>query len=104
MRPHSVRAHTPGPWAVTDAAVVRRIDGEIAIPVADVRIPWAVGQTPHKALREQTANARLIAAVPELLEALERVADYLDRCVCAQIAGAEAEADAVHAAIAKADP
>ena len=59
--------HTPGPWTMG----VMEEDG-----------PWCVGNSECVALAKMTgapgphheANARLIAAAPELLEALEKIA------------------------------
>lgn len=58
-------AHTPGPWVVDPytgiAKEIRINDGEILLDYDDVD---------HAA---QEANARLIAAAPDLLEALEKI-------------------------------
>lgn len=57
--------HTPGPWAAFDTAVVAPA---YEMPVA--RVSNGIRGNPWT--REaRTANARLIAAAPELLEALE---------------------------------
>ena len=57
-------AHTPGPWSVGDDA------GNGVVPLADVPVPDVVvamlPSTHH-------ANARLIAAAPDLLAALKQV-------------------------------
>lgn len=72
--------HTPGPWAAksvtTDGVIGRKvyihsvehmpIDEPLALMIADER----EGANPE-------ANARLIAAAPEMLEALEAVNDAL---------------------------
>lgn len=63
--------HTPGPWHVgrdtkTNLPVIMAIDGPV---IAEVT-PWA----------STTADAHLIAASPELLEACERIYDWwMDR-------------------------
>lgn len=54
--------HTPGPWVV--------IEGRFA---------WTIGKWPYRIaeisnVAEYKANARLIAAAPDLLEALEQIA------------------------------
>lgn len=87
--------HTPGPWAVYHD----HPDADTAKSLAHIR---ALGAEPHlneiasvyccDIATEQTANARLIAAAPELLEALNSVLPYVN-------AG---EALIVRAAIAKA--
>ena len=73
----SATKHTPGPWATR-----RSLDGSgdvgitapgvlnvIAECFADMRRPGEF------ATDEASANARLIAAAPEMLEALDRIAD-----------------------------
>lgn len=60
--------HTPGPWqADSDAYVVNEYNQVIADVFINDDDNW----------RERAANARLIAAAPELLAALQAVADYL---------------------------
>ena len=77
--------HTPGPWAIEpDALGESSIVTDNGGTIADV-----YGRNP--------ANARLIAAAPDLLAALQAVADYW--------AGGDVPADidaAMRAAIAKA--
>ena len=59
--------HTPGPWRVKkrkmDARIFGNVDGG---PIATVHYVIENASNPH-----DEANARLIAAAPELLEALE---------------------------------
>ena len=57
----SITKHTLGPWRVESGPYYRaiRVDGEV---IADVR---QIGRSFNE------SNARLIAAAPELLEALE---------------------------------
>ena len=55
--------HTPGPWEVDDRLITAQCsddDGEYVEVVAQAHVP---------------ANARLIASAPELLAALERIAE-----------------------------
>jgi hypothetical protein len=61
---HPVGRHTPGPWVVMKRpwAVVVVADNGEALPICDAG-------RPHVA--EEAANAGLIAAAPELLEALQ---------------------------------
>lgn len=57
--------HTPGPWGASVGA------GHVAImtgPTIDTVLAYGVTSTP-----EGVANARLMAAAPEMLEALERL-------------------------------
>jgi hypothetical protein len=58
--------HTPGPWTVTDAVAD---DGELLFHEirADRKTLASTWARPH------IANARLIAAAPELLAVLERI-------------------------------
>lgn len=72
--------HTPGPWkvrAIPDGTRLSVIDanGEW---VADAR-PWSMSQ---RALYEQAANARLIAAAPQLLEVCRRAVAGLSTGAC----------------------
>lgn len=65
--------HTPGPWYYdgpslnTGAHIIHVAEGEIAEAFAS----W-------NSETEATANARLIAAAPELLDALESACDMLE--------------------------
>lgn len=79
--------HTPGPWAKF-GSVIRSLAGSDR-KVADVRIIDAEGQ----------ANAKLIAAAPDLLEALE---DLLSRCESLSVDGVGPQKVAARQAIAKA--
>jgi hypothetical protein len=65
--------HTPGPWKAVDVTsektlVYRRID-------AGKKNVGFAGSYKQRDTTEAEANARLIAAAPELLEALELIAD-----------------------------
>lgn len=81
--------HTPGPWTVNDVSI--EADGGL------VALAYARGKGSMK------ANARLIAAAPELLEALKAVERhndnpcrfdaYVDRIVIDAIAKAEGRQD-----------
>lgn len=72
---------TPGPWIVGETVKCNR--GIRAIPIENNEgyvIAEAEYMRDHKGLRERTqANARLIAAAPELLEALKEVVRISDR-------------------------
>ena len=67
--------HTPGPWSLTSFDGTR---------MAEVRVDGKLACLLHSFSRNSTledeANARLIAAAPDLLEALE---DLIDLCKCA---------------------
>lgn len=61
--------HTPGPWRVGDAGMTvfgpKQPDGSLPKRIAEVGNPRAILTSDNT-----KANARLIAAAPELLEAL----------------------------------
>ena len=65
-----MKAHTPGPWHVSRSGIDRLVyaDSEHAFDLAIVR---SGGDDD-----EVNANARLIAAAPDLLAALKWVIDY----------------------------
>lgn len=69
--------HTPGPWAVNPFCAQvdcqKFCDDGTLVPVC--RLLWP---TKYCSEDETEANARLIAAAPELLEALERIAQHTD--------------------------
>lgn len=67
-------AHSPGPWIAVHCA---DDGGEFSIHAANgIHVALSIGGT-----KSEAANARLIAAAPELLEALEEaenaLADYI---------------------------
>ena len=67
--------HTPGPWthkATASLGPQYAVYGESDRTGRDVAVVYNNGN-------EAEANARLIAAAPELLEALEKAADWLSR-------------------------
>lgn len=66
----SEATHTPGPWAIGKYGKVTTPDGETLL-VDGVSLP--MNHDP-----EAIANARLIAAAPELLEALEKMLEYAE--------------------------
>lgn len=83
--------HTPGPWAIEEGDRETHIVGGEAILAYCPDWPCAP--------QEQEANARLIAAAPELLEAAESLLDVVGvRIDDPRIA----QFDALRAAIAKA--
>jgi hypothetical protein len=95
-------SHTPGPWCVRDIPSKERYVG----PSSDGGAP-SVAIIPARASRsdaEQAANARLIAAAPELLEVLSIALELLHNV--APCTGQEdilsGCVDAARAAIAKA--
>ena len=85
--------HTPGPWRVVDSWNDYMVEGQNG-----EEIIWQDG--PHETPTINEANARLIAAAPDLLDALVMVLDdpnALDgrprtyEIVCAAIAKAKGE-------------
>ena len=73
--------HTPGPWTVNDQLTFLIIHGPEGEHIAETGA-WRhdVCQISNRKRAEMQANARLIAAAPELLEALEMVRDADDDC------------------------
>ena len=94
----SANIHTPGPWAHGQQGCE---SGWIEITAADDRNPVACatpakpGTAEERRDAETRANARLIAAAPELLEALQELLASVEGVPC----GPEAKC---RAAIAKA--
>ena len=87
--------YTQGPWTMLKAAT--QVDGayDFAICRADSQIiAEAFGRSSDKDYHDAEANARLIAAAPELLEALKAIASEHREC---------SATDAARAAIAKAE-
>jgi len=70
-----VSKHTPGPWALEPASMgfggVYGPDGEIVFALAYAR-------PDERPEAECEANAHLIAAAPEMLEALREALEYFD--------------------------
>ena len=66
----SKKKHTPGPWAIREnsATIIAKDKGDCWVTRAK-----AYGHNPE----EITANARLIAAAPEMLNALKEAHDFL---------------------------
>jgi hypothetical protein len=68
--------HTPGPWQLVRGAVRDQYDTiEGIVGAEDRRIMR--GCHPFRADEEQLANARLIAAAPEMLEALKYAVEFI---------------------------
>ena len=77
----NTNAHTPGPWWVYNEGsrfpgIEARLNGSVVVYGNDKEIEGVKGRTHAEAL----ANARLIAAAPELLAALEMVLEYAEDC------------------------
>ena len=67
--------HTPGPWAVNPLwpCNVNTEDRELEIACTGESITIGGGHPPTE---QREANARLIAAAPELLELIQKVSDF----------------------------
>jgi len=112
MNPENRAAHTPGPWTYDGD----NIDGRIGVVAHDVAGAPMVCDTwagrhykthdpdcHHISDDEEEANARLIAAAPELLEALNELLEQIHYIGIADWHGAEGLSLAeARAAIAKA--
>ena len=66
--------HTPGPWVTSFSDVVRDSKGR---KIADCELT-PFDERPEPANREDIANALLIAAAPDMLEALEFLMEQYD--------------------------
>lgn len=66
-------AHTPGPWRANSSWIEAP---QMALRVAAV--DWPKRGTAPKSKEEAEANARLIAAAPEMLEALKGIEHFAD--------------------------
>ena len=86
--------HTPGPWVVRESSCG-------SVGTASMLIAMAYGDDPDcKADDRMAANARLIAAAPELLGALKAICDEQD---ANEGYATPATYDAARAVIAKAE-
>lgn len=92
-------APTPGPWSWEEGQpqIVAEWNGKshCIASVADSRLGWHEDRICEG--REKGANARLIAAAPQLLEALKAAVSQLERM------GSDGLSSGAYAAIAKAE-
>ena len=90
--------HTPGPWCTGEqGGDYQQVTG-CGFIIATVNSWWKVVESAQTKRLRMEADARLIAAAPDLLEALEKlVSDMHDTCGIHPQAG-----DQARAAIAKA--
>lgn len=89
--------HTPGPWTAHEETKYRRAEvthNERGDPIAEVFGPSA---------DQRQANARLIAAAPEMLTALRDAENWLGELDAGPDTGAQALIAELRAAIAKAE-
>jgi hypothetical protein len=68
--------HTPGPWHKDDCGALRGSNGARVI-VSGLGLAFLTGYVSEQDKAEMEANARLIAAVPDLLEALKACEPYV---------------------------
>ncbi len=70
----AVQEHTPGPWVVVNGGTIRADGGKRPVAMCHCSAVWNTSDsTPTRF--ECEANARLIAAAPELLEACRSALD-----------------------------
>ena len=71
--------HTPGPWRVFEVPEFKRSDpAKVGVGRDDgADIAHCSGFDSQRSKEEELANARLIAAAPELLAACERALNWL---------------------------
>jgi hypothetical protein len=100
--------HTPGPWKVQALSVegqeiILRTHGEMTIGAPE---SYAVASVPlrHVSINGQLANARLIAAAPDMLEALKGIlANFHESVTTAESLAEFPALQAVAQAIAQAE-
>jgi hypothetical protein len=88
--------HTPGPWLISERVKTARLDNALMVRPADHH-NYEYGATAIIATSE--ADARLVAAAPELLESLQQLIEWFDSDSKEPI---EAPLDVARAAISKA--
>ncbi len=72
-------AHTPGPWQVWDA--MEGNTAKLHVGIVQQNGSVRLASLPNmSAIGEDEANARLIAAAPEMLEALEAITGLIRDC------------------------
>ena len=98
-------AHTPGPWTLFPAPRGVAIDGPCRVTIAWCGENASFGENSYKISRDEAlANARLVGAAPDLLEALIMIRDADDDCARDGLQTIPAPARAkIDAAIAKAE-
>jgi hypothetical protein len=103
----STAAHTPGPWAIGRITVGMCSDADVVQPNGDLVAIVAGGNWLPDTIPDEvvSANARLIAAAPDLLAALKHAQEAMawhGGCDFEAADGKRAE-DVIAAAIAKAE-
>ena len=73
-----MKNHTPGPWVQFDGDLVC-VGGDASKMICDIRgWGWLSKKGEEEAIAIQTANAKLIASAPDLIEALQQIASMCD--------------------------
>ena len=90
--------HTPGPWQIEDCT-----PGESTGLRFEVSTKDSVIARTTDGWKEAHANARLIAAAPELLEQCKLFEKVLRACIMAGDSGAELELEKLREVLAKVD-
>ena len=88
---------TPGPWVVMGKAVYTESDN----PTREIL--WGGHNTRSASDEEKRANARLIAAAPELLEQCKEFEKCLTHLINSGDSGADLERDKLREILAKVD-
>jgi hypothetical protein len=94
--------HTPGPWLIEESSnedEFANVFGPNDRPVAGIYIENDGSETPSE---EDTANARLIAAAPEMLQALKDVSNAYQEMFAVMPVAFQTYDSIVESAIAKA--
>lgn len=81
LKPNGPVKPTPGPW------IVDPIDLTEVLAAGGTRPVATTYQGPSKTREERHANARLIAAAPDMLAALEGVRDFVASLTIEHVAG-----------------
>lgn len=72
--------HTPGPWEQRDGDFVF-VEGDISKLICDIRgWGWLQQMGYEEAGKVRIANAKLIAAAPEMFEALRLAKEEIEAC------------------------
>lgn len=90
-------SHTPGPWQASRPLYKSRYRA-----ITPVFNGQTIAYVHHSLSMSTVANANLIAAAPDLLAALERIAEVTDNEVAQGVPVANAMRETARAAIAKA--
>jgi hypothetical protein len=95
--------HTPGPWEFDGQSYIWS-DMAIGKMIAQIRgWGWLQKEGEEEAIAEQEANARLIAAAPEMYEALKKIIEEISTDSPLTVQTVVGLLDVIHAALAKAE-